>query len=65
MDWKKELKICMYMVIAFVIFFHLPAGNPRFDNAVSEALKLTRCYALYQRFSLQELSPHLLVKIRS
>lgn len=45
MDWKKELKICMYMVIAFVIFFHLPAGNPRFDNAVSEALKLTRWYA--------------------
>ncbi len=33
------------MAAAFAIFFWLPVGWPRFDNAVTEALALTRWYA--------------------
>jgi len=45
MDWKSELKKLLYIVAAFLIFYYLPIGNPRFDNAVFEALHLTKWYA--------------------
>ena len=40
-EWKKLAAI----VAIFVVFFFLPAGNPRFDGAVNEALHLTKWYA--------------------
>ena len=44
-DWKSEWKTLAWMAIAFVAFFWLPVGWPRFDGAVTEALALTRWYA--------------------
>lgn len=45
MDWKREWKILLGFGILFLIFFYLPVGHPRFDNAVFEALSLARWYA--------------------
>ncbi len=45
MDWKKEWKSLAVMVAAFLASFYLPAGTPRFDNAVSESLHLVKWYA--------------------
>ncbi len=45
MDWKSELKKLLYIVAAFLVFYFLPIGNTRFDNAVFEALHLTKWYA--------------------
>ena len=44
-DWKSEWKPLAWMAAAFAVFFWLPAGWPRFDGAVTEALALTRWYA--------------------
>jgi hypothetical protein len=44
-DWKKEWKPLLIISSVFLAFFHLPVGWPRFDNAVFEALHLTRWYA--------------------
>jgi uncharacterized membrane protein YraQ (UPF0718 family) len=45
MDWKKEWKIFAVLASIFLIFFYLPVGTPRFDNAVFEALYLAKWYA--------------------
>ncbi len=45
MNWKTETKIFAYLAAAFLGFYFLPIGTPRFDNAVSEALQLTKWYA--------------------
>ncbi|HQJ74197.1 MAG TPA: permease [Bacteroidota bacterium] len=45
MDWKKEWKIFAILASIFLIFFYLPVGTPRFDNAVFEALYLAKWYA--------------------
>ncbi len=45
MNWKIEWKPLAYIVGAFLVFFYLPLGMPRFDNAVFEALHLTKWYA--------------------
>ena len=45
MDWKTEGKKLTIILAVFVLFFWLPVGQPRFDNAVTEALELTRWYA--------------------
>ncbi|MFW6232515.1 MAG: permease [Bacteroidota bacterium] len=45
MDWKKEGKILLAIGVIFAGFFYLPLGEPRFDNAVFEALYLTKWYA--------------------
>jgi len=45
MDCKSEIKKLLYIVAAFLVFYYLPIGNPRFDNAVFEALHLTKWYA--------------------
>ncbi len=45
MNWKSEKLIFLLMVTAFIILYFLPVGNPRFDNAMMEALALTRWYA--------------------
>ena len=45
MVWKKEWKILAGIGTLFFIFFYLPVGEPRFDNAVFEALYLAKWYA--------------------
>ncbi len=45
MDWKKELKIFAYLAGAFIIFYNLPLGEIRFDNAIFESLELMKWYA--------------------
>jgi uncharacterized protein len=45
MNWKTEGKILLVIGIIFAGFFYLPLGVPRFDNAIFEALYLTKWYA--------------------
>jgi len=45
MDRNKELKIAAGFLAAFGLVYFMPVGLPRFDNAVDEALELTRWYA--------------------
>ncbi|MCX8123703.1 MAG: permease [Spirochaetes bacterium] len=45
MDWKAEVKKLLYIMVIFLAFYYLPLGNPRFNNAVFEALELTKWYA--------------------
>lgn len=45
MDWKKEWKIFMGLPALFVLFYFLPVGVSRFDNAVIGALELAKSYA--------------------
>lgn len=44
-DWKVEWKPLLWMMAAFAAFIWLPVGWPRFDDAVTESLALTRWYA--------------------
>ncbi len=43
--WKNEWKPLVWITGIFIVFFYLPVGVPRFDNAVMEALHLARWYA--------------------
>jgi len=43
--YKTEGKIFLLMLGVFLAFYFLPLGNARFDNAVMEALYLTKLYA--------------------
>jgi uncharacterized membrane protein YraQ (UPF0718 family) len=45
MNWRKQWKAMAAIGAAFVVSFYLPAGWPRFDGAVLEALHLVRWYA--------------------
>lgn len=45
MNWKVEWKKLALMLGAFLLAFYLPVGISRFDNAVMEALHLTKWYA--------------------
>lgn len=45
MNWKHEWKALAAIVMVFLAVYYLPAGTPRFDNAVYEALQLARWYA--------------------
>ncbi len=45
MDWKKEWKPLVLIVVVFLSCFYLPVGLPRFDNAITEALQLVKWYA--------------------
>ncbi|MFA5513047.1 MAG: permease, partial [Candidatus Kapaibacterium sp.] len=45
MDLKKEWKIFVILGMVFLVFFYLPLGIPRFDNAIFEALYLAKWYA--------------------
>ncbi|MCF7791496.1 MAG: permease [Victivallales bacterium] len=45
MEWKKEGKILGYISVVFVIFYFLPVGVKRFDNAILESLYLVKWYA--------------------
>lgn len=45
MNWKTEWKPFLIISILFVVFFYLPVGTPRFDNAIMESLRLAKWYA--------------------
>ncbi len=45
MDFKSEWKKLLLIVAAFLAFFFLPVGQPRFDSALMESLQLARWYA--------------------
>ncbi len=45
MNWKNEWKSLTLLIAVFLIFFYLPVGRGRFDNAVLEALHLAKWYA--------------------
>ena len=45
MEWKKESKILLGIGVVFSIFYFLPIGNLRFDNAILESLYLVKWYA--------------------
>ncbi len=45
MDYKKELKILAWIVVAFVAAFFMPLENLRFQEAIDATLDLTRWYA--------------------
>jgi uncharacterized membrane protein YraQ (UPF0718 family) len=45
MSWKQEWKILLGLVAVFLAAYFLPVGEPRFDNAVTEAFSLTKWYA--------------------
>ncbi len=45
MDWKREWKWLLVMVVVFLACFYLPVGRQRFDRALTEALHLVKWYA--------------------
>jgi len=45
MKWNEESRHLLWMLAVFAILYFMPTGTPRFDNAVMEALALTRWYA--------------------
>lgn len=45
MEAKKELKFFAWLLVFFLAAYFMPVGEARFDNAVNEALELTRWYA--------------------
>jgi len=45
MNWRAEWKNLAFVVSLFILFFFLPVGSPRFDNALAEALELAKWYA--------------------
>ena len=45
MEWKNEWKALLVIVTLFLISFYLPVGQPRFDQAMFEALHLLKSYA--------------------
>ncbi len=45
MDWKKEIKTLLWIVVTFVFLYYMPIGSKRFDNAIMEAFHLVKWYA--------------------
>ncbi len=45
MKWNEEWKPLAWILAAFLIFFYLPLGISRFDNALMEGLHLVKWYA--------------------
>lgn len=45
MNIRQHGKKLLFIITGFLILFYLPVNNPRFQNAVLEALHLTRWYA--------------------
>jgi len=45
MNWKNEWKPLSAIAILFLVFFYLPVGKVRFDNALMEAFHLAKWYA--------------------
>ncbi|MFW5759032.1 MAG: permease [Bacteroidota bacterium] len=45
MDWKKEIKILMWIVVVFVFAFFMPLENKRFEEAILAMFDLAKWYA--------------------
>ncbi len=45
MDWKKESRFLLWMIVIFVAAFYLPLESERFNNAIWATLDLTKWYA--------------------
>ena len=45
MEWKRELRIFAWMLLAFLAFYFMPAGSEVFDNALAEGFILLQWYA--------------------
>jgi hypothetical protein len=45
MNWKSEWWKLALIVIAFLVCFYLPVGQPRFDQTITESLALVKWYA--------------------
>ncbi len=45
MEWKKEIKIFIWLLGFFLLAYFMPVETDRFKNAVFEALELTKWYA--------------------
>ena len=45
MDWKSEWKPLLWLAGGFLVFYYLPIGEPRFNEAVLEAFYLAKWYA--------------------
>jgi uncharacterized protein len=45
MDLKNEWKPLLLILTGFLMVYYLPVGQPRFDNAITEALQLIKWYA--------------------
>ncbi|MBK8871932.1 MAG: permease [Elusimicrobia bacterium] len=45
MEWKKEIKILGWLVVAFLAAYFIPVGSVRFDGAVREGFHLVKWYA--------------------
>jgi len=45
MEARKELKIFAWLLVFFLAAYFMPIGETRFDNAIFEALELTKWYA--------------------
>ena len=41
MNWKSEWKPLAWVTAVFLVFFYLPVGSLRFDNAVTESFNAT------------------------
>ena len=45
MEWKKEIKIFVWILGFFLLAYYMPIGTERFNNALIEAFELTKWYA--------------------
>ena len=45
MEWKKETRIFIWLLVFFLLAYFLPVETERFKNAVIQALELTKWYA--------------------
>ncbi len=45
MSWRQDWKPLAWLTAGFLAMFFLPVGQPRFDNAIFEALELAKWYA--------------------
>lgn len=45
MNWRQDWKPLAWLTAGFLAMFFLPVGQPRFDNAIFEALELAKWYA--------------------
>ncbi|MCP4549860.1 MAG: hypothetical protein GY835_25675 [bacterium] len=44
-NWKRDWKIPALFIAVFIACYHLPVGQARFDNALTESLLLLKSYA--------------------
>ncbi|MCA1747344.1 MAG: permease, partial [Bacteroidales bacterium] len=45
MNWKREIKILVWMTLVFTAAFYLPLQNDRFREAIMAMFDLTKWYA--------------------